>query len=530
MLNQLSRRGAGLLAALAVIALGSGVGGCGSPPQATASNFAVFTTLHVLSAEISSDLEGLGDEQTFSLNGPFTAAHMRRFFETSPDEYAKGKIRMDEMLEGQQRRSTFFQAIQTRLRADVAASFAQAIKLPTTRPTTKPSDGTGGDTDTADGAAGAGGGSTTQPTSRPTADLANAGELESYRKSFEAELKAINDDLAKAAASDSPFDRLDRVADFYAAYVVKSLRVRGDSRSIDPVTLKDAILNSVPNTVTGQAIKQELEKRIKKLEGRTFPTPSGLDPDRLLLVIFQTHVDPGTRPDFMTGVRIQITGGALRGGKTDPAYADAVKVIRVHPTRFYDVDTVDFGESTRQELALSGAFNGVLPQAGTNIDAKIQNDKLLESDQRRKFLSRINKVGSFSDAATHTIGFNFYPNNVVVEATPLFSRIMGFLFFTPRDYETRSYLEGGARDCAALVVVPRNLASFTCRVGHVSGNINGGKITDTQWEGGAFTVTLPPWDNIELLSATLGAAPTPRPARAATTQPTSRPAPDAGRG
>ena len=77
----------------------------------------------------------------------------------------------------------------------------------------------------------------------------------------------------------------------------------------------------------------------------------------------------------------------------------------------------------------------------------------------------------------------------------------------PRDTVVKAYLKPEARECAAYVLVPRELKSITFEVDHVNADIDGagkerrrsatvaGKAGS---EGsGVVTVTLPPWTESE---------------------------------
>jgi len=197
-----------------------------------------------------------------------------------------------------------------------------------------------------------------------------------------------------------------------------------------------------------------------------------------------------------------------------------VKVIRLHPTRTYDIDQVTFGESTRRAFGLAASASGSAKGLGASGNADIQGNE--EESARQKFLSRITKVASFADAADHSFGFNFYPSNLQVEETniPFGALLLG----KATSYKVTGYLEAGARDCAAFIVLPRDLKSFTCEASGVWGDINEGteNVSEAAGKGHQFTVTLPEWDPLELVAATLGAGPTTR-AAVATTRPAAAP-------
>lgn len=473
-----------LVACALCCAIGGLVVGCESTsPSAGVSDFGVFTAPHLIAAEVGT--EALAGEGAGS-SGPFTDAEMRRYFETPAKDYDASRRRMDMLLDNLQGQSATLQAAQSSFSASLAVTFAKSIAAATqAAPAPTPN-------------------AATPPTNAPDPALVE-------------QFQGVFDELLKAPVADSPFDQLDRVADFFAAYIVKKLRVRGDSRAIDPWMLKQLVLNAIPTTQLSG-----LNHLITEIENAPDAqlTSAG---NRLVLVLFQSHVFPGNLPNTWTGVRIKITGAS--GESRSYAAAD-VKVIRLHPTHTYDVDQVTSGESAQRAFALAGSARGSMPGVGVGVDTNAQGAE--EEQERRKFLTRITKVASFADAGEHAFGFNFYPSNVEVRKRYI---PLGFLITgQATTYDTKAYLEGGARDCAAILVVPRDMTSFTCKVRSVWGQIDGGAErgeTDPN-AGKDFVVTLPKWTALELAAATIGAGPTTRPTTRPATPPTaaaaSRPA------
>lgn len=447
--------------------------GCGgTPPSAGVSDFGVFTTPHLIAAEVGVETT----EGKHIGNGPFTDAEMRRYFETPVPAYDAKKVRMDAMLDGQQRQSALFQAAQTSFVASVAATVAKSL-MPPTQPTAAPTPPT-----------------VTAPTGPPNPQLVD-------------EFKTVFAQLLSGPVADSPFDQLDRAADFFAAYVIKKLRVRGDSRTISNDLLEELVLQVAPEG----KVRDELRDRIDKAKS----TPEAKDAShgsRLILVVFQTHISQGNMRDVWTGIRIKII--AAEPGKYTPS---DVKVIRLHPTHTYDVDQVTFGQSVQRAFALAGQGSLSAPLFGIGGNAQVQGAE--QEEERQKYLSRISKTESFADAGDNMFGFNFYPSNVRVDRAYVPFGLL--LTGQPTTYTTHGYLEGGGRDCAAILVVPRDLHSFTCKVRTVWGSIDNGNEqgqADSN-AGGKFVVTLPPWDELEFVAATIGAGPTTRAASRPTTGP-----------
>jgi hypothetical protein len=475
-----------------LLCVGSGVG-CenGVPPQAGISDPAVFTTLHLLAAEASTDLEGGKDVSSLN-NGPFTAAQMKRYFESKASDYPTKKLHADELLDNVQGQSAVFQAFQSQLSAALAVNFAQAT---TSGAGAAAASSTPAGTTPAGGSAGAGGTQPAAAPASPTANLPPAPTPNSTTSQLEDTAKAAFTAMLSAQApTDSPFDQLDRVADFYAAYVLKNLRLRGDSRVIDNQTIIKSL-----EQVDKDPLLQTAVAGIGNVTGS-----KDLNRDRMLLLVFQTHIDPGTRANTWTGIRLKFDE------------ADNVRIIRLHPTHTYDVDMEDYGSAVSSSFAGSVSASG--GYAGIQASQDLALSELRETQERRRFLSRISKATSFADAANHVVGFNFYPSDVTVTQTPFLMQL-----FSGQQFEVKGYLEGGGRECALLVIVPRSKQSLTINVSYVWGSINGDEVNDGP-AAQPLTVTLPDWDPVELLAASLGAAPT----RYAAGTPAALPSADSG--
>src|SRR5204862_1186507 len=92
--------------------------------------------------------------------------------------------------------------------------------------------------------------------------------------------KQLLEEQLKNPISDSPFDQLDRVSDFYAGYILKQLRLRGDARAVD-----------------AKALFNFLQKDDNDPEMKDVTPPSEQDSHKLARVIvlyIQSHVHPGT--------------------------------------------------------------------------------------------------------------------------------------------------------------------------------------------------------------------------------------------
>jgi hypothetical protein len=242
----------------------------------------------------------------------------------------------------------------------------------------------------------------------------------------------------------------------------------------------------------------------------------------------------------MAGVRIHIVsaGGVPHTGDYSP---DSVKIVGLHPTRSYDIDSGSFNQSEEKTLSMAASLSGSVHGVGV---AAYGGDANAQANQEREsYLSRISKEASFANAAQHTYGFDFYPSNVTVtRRNPIDA------FFSGKAFRAEGCLEPGAHDCAFLALVPRNLRSFTCTITYVTGAVVGteedlfpsrgrhgfylnksgipvalsdpSEVPDPR-ECEEFTVTLPPYDTLESFASTVGAAPVVL--LSSTTQPTTRP-------
>jgi hypothetical protein len=184
-------------------------------PKIGVGDPAVFTTLHIAAANEAylADYKALYPDASSSPIGLSTLPMLQRHFELTPEDYKEKKTRIDELLDENQRSSAVAQLLSTGLRLSLSYKPAGALTPP---------DATnqGGATDSKGAAEGSGNGNTkTQPPAPRPVD--------------ETTLEKI---VALAAgATDSPFDRLDRVNDFFVAYTTLILSSYGqDSRVLDP--------------------------------------------------------------------------------------------------------------------------------------------------------------------------------------------------------------------------------------------------------------------------------------------------------
>ena len=189
--------------------------GCESrEPRASISDPAVFTALHLRAAQNS--LEAQGTQRGT------TIADMERYLRTPQSDYDAKRLRMDAMLDSNQRSRAIAQAVLSSVAVELEL-LAKSAEL-------------GDVLDDGDD-------SDEKPESKPDAEADEDKESEKadaaaeLAKAIEA-LSAKVDELAKLATtdiSDSPFDAVDRAQDFYTTVLHKSLRNFGvDSHVVPP--------------------------------------------------------------------------------------------------------------------------------------------------------------------------------------------------------------------------------------------------------------------------------------------------------
>ncbi|MCA9295736.1 MAG: hypothetical protein KC983_04450 [Phycisphaerales bacterium] len=172
------------------------------------------------------------------------------------------------------------------------------------------------------------------------------------------------------------------------------------------------------------------------------PLPDGQEPKRLVLIMFQVHVEPGNIADQVAGLEL----GA----------EDDCSIIFVHPGRTYDLNegsSLDVASETIA-AALAGSF-GQFGEAAVDVESRKQQEA------RRRYLSRINRMASFADASgtTSSFGWYFYPSNVQLEAAAF------------GGWNAKGYIEAGARDCAVWMLVDRKRKALKLTIKTRTGSI-----------------------------------------------------------
>lgn len=204
-------------------------------------------------------------------------------------------------------------------------------------------------------------------------------------------------------------------------------------------------------------------------------TAASAPAQRLILLLFQVEVHPGTAANKMTGVRARVVAYKLKCSceqTVDASHPSPLKVFRLHPTRNYDLEDQEFADALTENLAV--AISG---QVSAGLSGKAAESVAAQAAEKRRFLSRITKTASWSDAPNAEFGWNFYPSNLQVRERAPLERVAGLVYGPALGrYTVDAYLEGGARDCAAYLVVPTNLESFTLEISHVVASLDGSDV------------------------------------------------------
>lgn len=292
--------------------------------------------------------------------------------------------------------------------------------------------------------------------------------------------------LADAAVFDSPFDTIDRANELYTAFFARLLRSHLDAR----------------------------RERVESGEEQRSPFKDDAR-WKFYVFVFDVHVDPGTRPNVMAGVRIEIAGAweceneardwrrrqieeeskartQFRRPKPIPPGShqsddngpEHVLITHLHPTRTYDVEdryyASDIGSTV--EAALAAGRDGQSVAASRNSQR--------ERQERRKFLSRMSKTASFSDATTHEFGWDFYPTNLQTHRKGLLDSL-GNIVDESGDFVLQAYLEPGGRICVAFGLVDREVKAIGCRVKRITGPVPpAGYLGRLEENAGCFLIPL----------------------------------------
>jgi len=490
------------------------LGGCGQfgglqgqAPVVNISDPSVYTSLHLHAAKkhIEQHIKGTNKDANEPNDSFSVMDDMARYFRKTPKTYDKYHLRMDDMLDDSQRISDALHVYESIMR--LALQYSPLGLQGTGEPLSAdliPSSLFSGSKETQE-------------------KLKAAEKAQKVVKEKEAELKKAKDDLAKAKkscekdaekeitqlekkvdklecelskakkeaedkqkaaskavaeeakhplaalrpklvglVSDSPFDRIDRARDFYTAYMLKILRSLGDSRAIDPCLLKietdDSKINDCLCKLKAGKKCDQSDSKLQNLQ-------------RPLLVTFQVHVEPGTRPNYMVGLRMTVK--KIRKKDHSEGDPNDVKIIQLHPTRAYDIENQLLLEriNTAFGLSLSGSITG------TKDEMKFLWEERRKSEARRNFLSRISKIASFADAGRNEFGWNFYPSNIMVERKGLFQSFSHWQKSGPSgDYVVNAYLEGGARDCCAYILVPYDFNEIDLGIEYVIKSVAHGEL------------------------------------------------------
>jgi hypothetical protein len=298
------------------------------------------------------------------------------------------------------------------------------------------------------------------------ADKANAARLEAVKANADA-VAAVKEFEAQERAHQEKMSRLPATIqrEQYAEMEASISRMADDLAAA--VTSAEATLEPA-RSAYASAI-EKYNQTVIEARNAALSLP-GTEGQRLIMLLLQAHVGPGTQANMMVGVRARIVG-FTRSGQWNAVSGGAanlpISVVRVHPTRNYDIEDQVFAEQLSEQAALSAA--GKLT---SQVEAGLARDLASEAAERRRFLSRIPKMCSFVDAANAEFGWDFFPSNLVVSKRSVLERAGGLVASQlATAYKVDAYLEGGARDCAVFLVLPTDVESLTLEVEHVTASL-----------------------------------------------------------
>lgn len=192
---------------------------------------------------------------------------------------------------------------------------------------------------------------------------------------------------------------------------------------------------------------------------------------RLLYLVFPISVSPGTAANYSTGVRIRIRSTTSCHLAVDNG--NAVKVVSLHPQRTYDLESQIYIDLAKRIIDTSIALKtGNTELTGFSGDASASNNTKSESQARRNFLQRMSKQGAYVNATNNEFGWNFFPTKLQVDQVSFWGRVADFFTGRSREFAVNAYLDGGLYNCAAYVVVPPDLTSFTFSTEYVYAEID----------------------------------------------------------
>lgn len=285
---------------------------------------------------------------------------------------------------------------------------------------------------------------------------------------------------------DSPFDRLNRVSDFYIALLIKHLQA---SHTPWSTKTQQPVGPTSYSTFASDRFHDAASDHVK------------------LMMCMQTHLDPGTRQSYSAGVLVQVLAVLDDDAKpiivrplhaeANQAKADAdtlkgvatlerlsrqsVQILHVHPTSTYDLDETNYAQTLETAMRLSADITA------PNVGANAQKDTQTRSRLAREFLSRVAKQASYVSANEKIFGWNFYPSNLQIRKRGLFQLAMSSLVGDSESYDVDSTLEGGARDCAVFISVPTNARYLKLAIGYRYATLSGSQVFQPQFIGDLLT-------------------------------------------
>lgn len=293
------------------------VAGCAKrQPSASLSHPAVFTTLHLRAAETS--LAGSGGTRG-GVRGD-----MDRYLRTSASTYDANRLRIDAMLDTNQQTRAIAQAVLSQFSLELnllkSGIGGNGLPMPDEIPgPVEPSDPVDPAAAAADGDT-PGGDGTPAPNGAPDGDAAASAQqrmaaLETSIKRLMNRLDAF-EAINAAAATDSPFDMVDRAHDLYTTALHKSLRGFGVDSHLLPVGGTERLLYASEDLAAAHATLAAAEAELARVIAAQKPPSPKVGQEALLRVTQQmvTGTASPAAPPSNPGAPSGASGSSPSGG------------------------------------------------------------------------------------------------------------------------------------------------------------------------------------------------------------------------
>ena len=245
---------------------------------------------------------------------------------------------------------------------------------------------------------------------------------------------------AYGSVTDSPTDAIDRANEVYSAYFLKYLRAyRQEASDSSPRSLS-----------TTDADRGDSSRSVWKT----------------WFMAMEAFIDAGSEANVAVGVRAKVIAGTTDDSSPSHEFKGGdvqkyVKILRVTPKLLYDVQTDGTGFDRGASSSVGAGAS--LPN-NTTVMASRQHDDFYT--RRLQYLSRIPKVAGWIDATISEFGWTFYPTNFQVRPRAIFNPFdaLDAAFVSGQSEPVYAYLDGGGRDCMAILQVRSNVTSLLLEI------------------------------------------------------------------